>query len=197
MKPLDDAQWNDLGGLWRAQALPGPDLERLRREARRGRRRERLLSLVDVGALVVAAVVVGRFAAERGAAPAAQVALATLVAAGVFTGWTLWNRRAQWRRFALAPVALVDGEVQRAQASRRFWRVNTRVMFALVGASLLLATAQWAGWVAGLSPQRGWIVAAAANVPLAMVSVLWARRRERALRERLDHLEALRRQLAD
>ncbi|MFZ5656182.1 MAG: hypothetical protein ACOY37_03850 [Pseudomonadota bacterium] len=102
----------------------------------------------------------------------------------------------QWRRAALAPDTLIASQIERVQASVRFWRVNTAVMIALAVAVAALGLAHVAGWIDGLSPGRWWIVALG-NLPLVAVSLLWGRRRESALRQRLEGLEALRRQLSD
>lgn len=194
MKP---DEWDEYATLWRGQRTDLPDLARLRREAATARLRGWAVSVVEIVSVAVAAVVVGSLVAERGAGMRVSVvALACLAFGTAFAGWTLWNRRWQWRRVALAPPALVASQIERVQASLRFWRVNTAVMIALAVAVAALGLAHVAGWIDGLSPARWWIVALG-NLPLVVVSLLWGRRRESALRQRLGGLEALRRQLSD
>lgn len=196
MNPHDDAPWERLAGLWQAQAFPGPDLARLERDVRRGRRREIALSTLDVASFAIAAGVVANFVLQRGTTRVAVVAGIMLALGSIFTAWSLWNRRASYRLPGLSPHALVDTAIARARAARRFWRINSRVMFALAIAVALLALGQAMGWLDGLRPDRWWL-ALIANIPVVALSLWWARRRDGQLRERLDHLEALRRQLAN
>lgn len=191
-----DDGMDDLADLWCTQEAGSPDIARLRREATRARRRELALTVFEVAAFALAVCVGLWFVDQRGWGAASYVVTASLALAAGFSAWTIWNRRAQLRRTELAPAALVDSEVQRVHAALRFWRVNTRVMLVLLVAVASLALAQGLGWIDGASRARWWITALF-NLPLAAASIAWDRRRSRQLRQRLESLEALRRQLAD
>lgn len=191
-----DETMDEFADLWRTQEAGRPDFARLQREAGTARRRGIALTVFEVAAFVLAVCVGASFVGERGWGLAAYVVTASLALAAAFSAWTIWNRRAQLRRTALAPAALVESEVQRVHAARRFWRANTRVMLVLLASVALLALAQGMGWLEGTSRARWWMTAFF-NLPLVVISIAWARRRDASLRRRLETLEALRRQLAD
>ncbi|GAB2504108.1 hypothetical protein [Lysobacter humi (ex Lee et al. 2017)] len=194
MTPTND-DWSGLDALWRTQPVDLPDLDRLRREAAAGRRRARLLSLLDIASVVLAALVVGRFVATAPAFGLREAVALGLLAAGlVFAGWTVRYRRTAVAHEGLAPRAMVAAEIRRALAARRFWRVNTRVMLGLSALLAVLALAQLAG-APGLPRGHALWITVLANLPLVAASCLWARRRERELRARVEHLEAIGRQL--
>lgn len=192
--PNDD--WTGLDTLWRTQAVDAPDLDRLRREAAAGRRRARLLDLLDIGAVLLAALMAWGFAAAAPALTVREIVpLALLGVGALYAIWTVRNRRVPVPD-DLAPRALVEAEVQRALAVKRFWRVNTAVMLVLWGSFAAIAGLQAFDLAPVAVPRTSaWWIATAINTPLVLASLLWARRRIRDMRDRLAQLAAVRRQL--
>lgn len=197
MNSMDPDGWGELASLWQGQPTQAPDLRRLRREAAAARTRSWAVSALDVASVGIAAAVAWSFLDARGVTTRLAVVVLVSLALGIaFAAWALWNRRWQWRRVALAPEALVAAQIGRVRASLRFWRVNTWVMVALGVGVAWLMLAQAIGWIDGLAPGRWWMLALG-NLPLVAASLFWGRRRDAALRRRLEDLEALHRQLSE
>lgn len=191
-----DKDLDDMGALWQSQPVDLPDLEQLRREAvSRGRRLLALSALDVVGVLVAAGVVVRYIATHPGSGFRNAVVLSMLALAVAFAAWTIANRRGLWRDAGQGPDALVQLEFKRAQASLRFWRMNTRVMLVLGVAVCVAALAQFGGWLG--APKIGhWWMVAAVNLPLVALSIGIERWRSARLRERLQRLQVLVEQLS-
>lgn len=190
-----DEGWDALDTLWRSQAVAPPDLDRLHREARaRGWRLRAATALEWIG-LVAAGAFFWRFLALR---PGWQVIDAVVLGlyafTAAFTVWTTYNRRGLSRSGELAPRALVQREILRAEASLRFWRANSRVTALIFAMLATAATAELAGLIDAPGRTSWWAVMAI-NLPLIVAAFALHRRRNRTLHARLERLRSLTEQL--
>ncbi|CAA9349758.1 MAG: hypothetical protein AVDCRST_MAG71-2709 [uncultured Lysobacter sp.] len=183
--------WGDVGTLWQTQATGQVDIDRLRRAAAVRTSRLIALTVVEVASFAVSLFVLLRLiGAKPNLGPVHWITLGLLAIAGAFTAWTIGSRRGLWRHHGLGPEALVRLEIDRANASIRFWRMNRFVLFIVLGGVALLTAGWLTGWID--PPKRNlWWLPAAANLPLVAVSLLVERWRVRQLRKRLGQLIGL------
>lgn len=195
MNAPHDEDWNALDALWRSQAPAPPELDRLQRDARARGWRLRAVTALEWVALLATGAVCWRFLASRPGWQAFDSAVLVLCAlAALFTGWTTYNRRGLAHTRELAPRALVQREIRRAEASLRFWRVNSWVTALLFTALAGATAAQFAGLIE--APGRAsWITVMLINLPLVIASLLAHRYRSRTLSARRTRLQALAEQL--
>lgn len=187
----DSQDWRQLGDAWRLQPVLAPDIDALRREARRRTRRMAALSAIDVVATLAGAATATWFIRLEPGLTVAEWAVAALVAVAVaFTGWTGWSRRRLWRDDGLGAEALLALEMRRARNAIHYWRLNTVLMSAILAMVLLAATAQSQGWIP-VPGARGWWSVLAGVLPLLLVSIALDRWRGSRLRQRLGALQAL------
>lgn len=195
MKTPHDEGWDALDTLWRSQAVAPPDLDRLHREARARGWRLRAVTAVEWAALVVTGAVFWRYIASRpGWQPIDGVVIGLYAFTAAFTVWTTYNRRGLTHSGELAPRALVQREIRRAEASLRFWRANWWVTALIFAALAIAAVAQLAGLIDGPGRASWWTVMAL-NTPLVIASFVLHRRRSRTLTARRERLHRLTEQL--
>jgi len=112
------------------------------------------------------------------------------------TGWTLWQRRRQWRAQALDARALMAFERERSRTALRIWRVSTWVSVALWTAMALwaLLTAQGRMPMVQVAPPALWALNIVINALVVAVFAVaaWAVcRRHRRRLQRLHSLEKM------
>jgi hypothetical protein len=197
MSASHDEGWDTLDTLWRSQAVTAPDFDRLQREARARGWRLRAVTAFEWIVLAATGVFFWRVLPVHAQWQAIDhVAMALYVVAAAFTAWTTYNRRGLSRSGELAPRTLVQREIHRAEASLRFWRVNTWVIVLMFAALSTAAIAQSLGLLP--TPRRAsWAVVALINLPLVVASLALHRQRARRLDARLDTLRELLRQVED
>jgi hypothetical protein len=195
MNAPKDEGWDALDTLWRSQTVAPPDLDGLQREARaRGWRLQAVIVIEWLSLLVVTVLIARFFVLKPGWQTVDTIVLALYAAAVGFTLWNARNRRGLWQDRALAPRELVEREIGRAQASLRFWRMNSLMMGWLFVALAMAALAQAANMLA--PPGRGsWLTITLVNLPLVIASLVLHRRRSRTLHARLAQLQRLSEQL--
>lgn len=194
MNEHDD--WAGLRESWQAQPVADRDLEALRSDAARRQRRTRWNQRLEWVLAAAAALMATRFVLDDATAISAKVLVLVLLGLALaFGGWTLRTRRRLLRDVGLDAAALVDREIDRAHAERRYWRVNNIVVLTIWLALCVAALAPLLGGATDID--RRWLVAAAVNLPLVVASLAFERWRARRLQARLGHLQELRRQLRE
>lgn len=199
MTAIDDENtgWDALTMRWQAQPSGVPDVQVLQREVHRRSRRLRMVWSVEVvlAVLSLANCVRALSLGERLPVPAGLVwFLIGLIIA--MTGWTLWQRRRQWRAKALDARALMAFEAERSRTALRIWRVSTWVSVALWTAMTLWAlfTAQGRMPMVQVAPPAAWalnIVVNAVVVGVFAVAAWLVCRRHRQRLQRLHSLERM------
>lgn len=195
MNTSHDDGWDTLDTLWRTQAVTPPDLDCLQREARARGWRLRAVTALEWICVAFVGVFFWRslpLGAEWRTIDGLVVGLYVFTAA--FTVWTTYNRRGLSRSGELAPRALVQREIRRAEASLRFWRANAWVTSLLFAALAAAAVGQSAGLIDELGRGSWWTVFAI-NTPLVIASLVLHRRRGRTLTARRERLQGLADQL--
>lgn len=195
MNASHDEDWNTLDTLWRSQAPAPPEFARLQREARARGWRLRAVTAFEWVTLLIAGAFFWHFIAARpGWQAIDSVVLALYSFTAAFTAWTTYNRRGLSHTRELAPRALVQHEIRRAEASLRFWHANAWMTALIFAALAAAATAQFAGLVE--APGRAsWGTVMLINLPLVVAALIAHRRRSRTLRARLERLQGLAEQL--
>lgn len=196
MNAIDDENtgWDALATRWQAQPSAAPDVQALEREVHRRSRRLRVVWSIE-GVLAVLSIgncVRALSLGERLPVPAGLVwFLMGLVI--VMSGWTLWQRRRQWRAKALDARGLVAFERDRSRTALRIWRVTMWVSVALWATMTLwvLLTAQGRLPMAHAAPPAHWTVSIVLNAVVVVVFAVagWAICRRH--RQRLKGLHAL------
>ncbi|MCW6029489.1 hypothetical protein K4043_15855 [Stenotrophomonas sp. SRS1] len=196
MNAIDDEStgWDALVTRWQAQPSAAPDVQALEREVHRRSGRLRIVWSIEVilAVLSLANCVRALSLGDRLPVPAGLVwFLMGLVMA--MTGWTLWQRRRQWRAQALDARALMAFERERSRTALRIWRVSTWVSVALWTAMVLWAwlTAQGRVPMVQAAPPAGWALSIVINALVVAVFAVAAWAICRRHRQRLQRLHSL------
>lgn len=195
---MNDAEfdWTSLGDEWREQAASPIDVDRLREEvSKRGRSlRRALLGEIAVTVLSVAALI-GLIVKAESSDPMLPVfALLIPVSIG-FQAWSLWLRRRQWRDQGLDTAAMLQLDIDRVQASMRYWRQGTWIGLLLwLGICALTAIGIPDSDSRHLSGMVGGVIGGAIGL---LVSVVMAWFKSRSGQRRLARLRELQQQLSD
>ncbi|GAB2626601.1 hypothetical protein [Novilysobacter erysipheiresistens] len=186
--------WDALAADWRAQPTAVVDVDALRRDVTRHRRRIRawlaleiLLTTVGVGVCAWATLGIDP---PLFSPSALAVTIALLLG---FQGWSLWIRRRQVRDSGLDVRALLALERDRISTSLLYWRVNSWLAVAMWVAlfGLLLAGVLAPDAIALPMTPRQAALSLAINIPLVLglagFAWWWCRRS----RSRLARVQAL------
>ncbi|AOX62511.1 hypothetical protein BIZ42_10005 [Stenotrophomonas sp. LM091] len=196
MNAIDDENtgWDALATRWQAQPSAAPDVQALEREVHRRSRRLRVAWSIE-GVLAVLSIgncVRALSLGEPLPVPAGLVwFLMALVIA--MTGWTLWQRRRQWRAQALDARALMAFERERSRTALRIWRVSIWVSVALWTAMVLwaLLTAQGRMPMVQVAPPAQWALSIVVNALVVAVFAVAAWVICRRHRQRLQRLHSM------
>ncbi|RNF82844.1 hypothetical protein [Montanilutibacter psychrotolerans] len=196
------ADWAALGEDWREQQVAGVDLDALRDEVSRSRRRLRRAMLMELGWTVIAiALCAWSFLHPTKAAIPTPLSAGLIVFVVAFQGWSLWIRCRQVSDSGLTASAQVELEIARADTWTRYRRVS-----AWLSTVMLLGVVAMAWWdlatpEADARQQMVELHRHAGALTSAVIMVVgyagWACWRAYRNRARLQRLHRLRAELAD
>lgn len=193
------AEWQALGQDWQQTAGSVIDVEALQRSIDQRSRNLRLSTLVDLTVAGVALAVCLWSMLTKAHTTLSIAGHSVLIALVLgWMGWSLWQRRRQWRAIDQAPDSLLDFELARTRTSRRLARVSIWLTTAISLALFLVVTAAADSWWPEQAQGRdGLFLSLWAMLALNAVSALIVAIYSYRLRGRSDHLHALKASLQD
>ncbi|MFC0676280.1 hypothetical protein ACFFGH_00260 [Lysobacter korlensis] len=191
----DDAEWAELGALWRSREVPAIDLAAVEREAAAYTRRMRAMIAMEVLSVPVAIGVTVKHLITQPRMSAFEWTLIVLLFVLLgYTGWGIWMRHRLRGADASGPQALVELQIRRAHNAKRYWRVSSVVTVAMWLALAALAAAEAAGWQITARAGNLWL-SVAAVFPLVLGSLWFERWRVRRLDADIRRLDEILQQL--
>lgn len=195
---MNDAEfdWTSLGDEWRAQAASPIDVDRLHEEvSKRGRSLRRALLGEMALTLLSVAMLIALIVKAEPSDPMLPILILLIPVSIGFQGWSLWLRRRQWRDQGLDTAAMLQLDIDRVQASMRYWRQGTWIGLLLwLGICALTVVGIPDSDPRQLSGMAGGVIGGAIGL---LVSVVMAWHKSRSGKRRLARLRELQRQLSD